>query len=337
MIQGCMIAIIIFVLVCLAVSLLEAIFPLLVFVAIVAAVVFVGYKLYEFVYFHGEKFKGIKSRIDDHIKDCNDLNDHIEELKNVQLGTDQAQYGHSDYHDNSAWSFKRTELKKIRRASNVYSCSRTVCDNSRKNPIPYVCKYFGFKADEETLAKFEAILNDFSAVEDGKRSLVAQREEILESISGEVPFLIKKFSSERLERELGFEEVDLGDTYYPSFKFQYVSSGGNASTENTVVMDLANLEAMVHYLNDRIKWAASVAHQRSLMTRELRGNILKRDNYTCQQCGVSLTDEPHLLLEVDHIIPVSKGGITRADNLRTLCWRCNRSKGAKIVKTPEIQ
>ena len=28
-------------------------------------------------------------------------------------------------------------------------------------------------------------------------------------------------------------------------------------------------------------------------------------------------------------LPVSKGGLTTEDNLQTLCWRCNRSKGAK--------
>ncbi len=40
--------------------------------------------------------------------------------------------------------------------------------------------------------------------------------------------------------------------------------------------------------------------------------------------------EPNLLLEVDHIVPISKGGLTIEDNLQTLCWKCNRSKGAKL-------
>lgn len=66
------------------------------------------------------------------------------------------------------------------------------------------------------------------------------------------------------------------------------------------------------------------------MTTALRKKIMERDNYTCQCCGVSAHSEKHLLLEIDHIIPISKGGLTTEDNLQTLCWKCNRSKGAKI-------
>ena len=66
------------------------------------------------------------------------------------------------------------------------------------------------------------------------------------------------------------------------------------------------------------------------MTSKLREDIKKRDNYTCNKCGVSIQDEPHLLLEIDHIVPISKGGLTTEDNLQTLCWKCNRLKGSKI-------
>lgn len=66
--------------------------------------------------------------------------------------------------------------------------------------------------------------------------------------------------------------------------------------------------------------------QRSAMTSDLREAIKQRDHYTCCICGNSVYNEPNLLLEVDHIIPVSRGGKTEADNLQTLCWRCNRRK-----------
>ncbi|MFR0577644.1 HNH endonuclease [Bifidobacterium thermophilum] len=42
--------------------------------------------------------------------------------------------------------------------------------------------------------------------------------------------------------------------------------------------------------------------------------------------------EPNLLLlEIDHIIPVARGGETVEDNLQTLCWKYNRAKSDKII------
>ena len=58
----------------------------------------------------------------------------------------------------------------------------------------------------------------------------------------------------------------------------------------------------------------------------LRNYIIKRDNYTCQICGNSQYKEANLLLEVDHIKPISKGGLSIPENLQTLCWKCNRHK-----------
>lgn len=72
------------------------------------------------------------------------------------------------------------------------------------------------------------------------------------------------------------------------------------------------------------------AGQRALMTAKFREFIKSRDGYACKTCTVSLADEPHLLLEVDHIIPLSRGGMSVEENLQTLCWRCNRTKGAKM-------
>ena len=59
----------------------------------------------------------------------------------------------------------------------------------------------------------------------------------------------------------------------------------------------------------------------------LRTKILKRDRHTCQACGVRA---PEVEVEVDHKIPVSKGGTDNESNLVTLCRDCNRGKGNKV-------
>ena len=69
-------------------------------------------------------------------------------------------------------------------------------------------------------------------------------------------------------------------------------------------------------------------NQRKLATRELRQRIMIRDNYTCQLCGKYMPDE--VGLQIDHIIPVAKGGKTVASNLRVLCSKCNGSKSDKM-------
>ena len=118
---------------------------------------------------------------------------------------------------------------------------------------------------------------------------------------------------------------------YPRYKFQYTSAGGNTGQVADIELNSLTLDALAETLVEKIRWAKSAVGQRALMTTRLRNGIKLRDNYTCRQCGVSVAAEPHLLLEVDHIMPVSKGGLSVPENLQTLCWRCNRSKGAKIV------
>lgn len=70
------------------------------------------------------------------------------------------------------------------------------------------------------------------------------------------------------------------------------------------------------------------------MTNSLREFIKQRDNYTCLICGASTMQQSLLLLEIDHIIPVSKGGLTTPEKLQTLCWKCNRSKSNNIIGQP---
>ena len=65
---------------------------------------------------------------------------------------------------------------------------------------------------------------------------------------------------------------------------------------------------------------------RKPISKKLRFEVFKRDSFTCQYCGESA---PNVILEVDHIEPVSKGGTNDILNLVTSCFDCNRGKSDK--------
>lgn len=89
-------------------------------------------------------------------------------------------------------------------------------------------------------------------------------------------------------------------------------------------MDHPNLRKAIH---DRWKKFGYKKHARPSLS--LRFKILKRDNFTCQYCGNGVKDG--FKLEVDHIIPISKGGKTSEGNLITSCFFCNHGKRTNIL------
>ena len=60
------------------------------------------------------------------------------------------------------------------------------------------------------------------------------------------------------------------------------------------------------------------------MRIEVRNRILKQYGNKCCYCGSENK------LEIDHIIPISKGGREDERNMQVLCKRCNISKGNRI-------
>lgn len=294
--------------------------------------IFISYQTYLFFYFRSKSFICVKEGIKKFINNCNDLNYHIEELKCAYLNVETIDYGSGTLQDTSRYNFKRKEWSKNLKNNYVHNCSSTVCKNASTQPFKYLCKYFNIKIDENSLESFESILNDFSAADQGKTLLIAERDRIVNNLKDDVPFLIFSLNRKKLIKKLGFEIIDLSDLHYPVYTFQYVSAGGNSSIRFDLKLDIENLNKFVNYLNDLVKFRKSIEGQRALMTSKLRETIKNRDNFTCQMCNISTHLEQNLLLEIDHIIPLSKGGITSESNLQTLCWKCNRSKGNKIVE-----
>lgn len=73
-------------------------------------------------------------------------------------------------------------------------------------------------------------------------------------------------------------------------------------------------------------WDSIKRVERAKVSNELRQEIFERDGYTCVNCGSTKKES----LEIDHIMPISKGGKTEPDNLQTLCHNCNIRKGNDI-------
>lgn len=63
----------------------------------------------------------------------------------------------------------------------------------------------------------------------------------------------------------------------------------------------------------------NVAYEKVPLTRK---NVFRRDNHQCVYCG----NDNKGSLTLDHVVPKSKGGKDKWDNLVTCCYRCNQEK-----------
>lgn len=79
----------------------------------------------------------------------------------------------------------------------------------------------------------------------------------------------------------------------------------------------------LQYVAPRLKAVEHIKLRPKSISETRRNAIFKRDGYKCVSCG-SKQD-----LTIDHIYPFSRGGVTTAKNLRTLCFQCNIKKGAR--------
>ena len=309
-------------------------FPLILFVAFIWGVIRFIRLMRKEIYFGSEEFQKIRSQIASHIAEHNEVAGYVNEIYSrglFDLGSSTTgRYAHLA-------SVQKIEHQNYKDAQheptyhpNVHNASLQVVSNAERDPIHYLMKYFHIYPDAETLKEVQQISMDIARLEAAIENLHRRENHILTRINPP-KFIVKHYMREFWDRVKVYQSPIV--VPYPTYKFEYVSAAGNKERTVTITLNIPTLEALSETIAREIQRRESAAGQRALMTAKLREWVKARDHYTCQNpgCGLSIMQEPNLLLEIDHIIPISRGGLSEPDNLQTLCWRCNRSKGSKMI------
>lgn len=115
------------------------------------------------------------------------------------------------------------------------------------------------------------------------------------------------------------ERRDMGNTYKES------------KTEVFEPKEISDLLRLINQKDGyfyRVKdiWDALCRVERGKVSNRMRFAIFRRDGERCKRCGSRRN------LEIDHVVPISKGGKSTYDNLQTLCHSCNVEKGTDIER-----
>lgn len=209
----------------------------------------------------------------------------------------------------------------------IHDCSSSIVDSASKSPVKYVIKYSNVEKSRECLERVDFCRRYLSSLE----TLEPDMKRVYDLVKGQIGFfgriLISKYVVVFTVCDVDRKLLKIEPT---KFEFRYISPAKKSQMHHSVKITSTLLRDIESEISASITKSGHTRTQRSAMTNDLREAIKQRDNYTCCQCGNSVFKEPNLLLEVDHIIPVSKGGKTEANNLQTLCWRCNRAKGDSL-------
>ena len=122
-----------------------------------------------------------------------------------------------------------------------------------------------------------------------------------------------------------------------SLLYQGVAEAVNAQYQTFNFESWSELSVSVHHdtigLVNRVirvpRVILLVAYDRvpKRQVRFSRFNVFARDKNTCQYCGVRF---PRHELNLDHVIPRSRGGLSTWENVVCSCFSCNRIKGGQL-------
>ena len=145
----------------------------------------------------------------------------------------------------------------------------------------------------------------------------------------EVPFKYQN-RLKTLESKLYKKELKHPTIYFNmNVKLILKKMNGSYVTSKIGCFNAVKVKSLISRLNDKYGdryndegiWNSIVRVERGRVSNKMRFSIYEKDNYRCRNCKRHTDD-----LEIDHIIPIAKGGKSEYNNLQTLCRRCNKKK-----------
>lgn len=280
-------------------------------------------------YYESSEFKIIKNTCDNLMASQKDFNEYIEEKVIAISSLFGTKVVRNETNNEDEFAYIHPYKKSI--TPFTAEVSANVFASAENKPLEYVVKYFYPTQVRypEQIQKLQSLIEELETLKEARIIIENYKREIQQYLT-EVPAFVLENDEDGFYSKLGFAIIN-ENTLNVEYKFSYTSNGGKAQRSFTIPMTEETIVELIKMLESKLTLSAFSKEQRSLMTSKLRQQIKQRDNYTCKICGNSTHNEPNLLLEIDHIIPVVKGGTTHEDNLQTLCWKCNRQKSSKLM------
>lgn len=280
-------------------------------------------------YYESSEFLEVKNACKTLINSQKDFNEYIAEKVQSISNIFGTKINRNETINNDQYNYIRHYKKTI--TPYTAEVSATIFASAENNPLEYIIKHFYPNRNEYPMQiqRLKHLIEELETLKDARQIIENYKKEYQEYIAN-VPDYVMQNDEAGFYSRLGFTNID-ESVLIVEYKFVYTSNGGMAQRSFTVSMTEENIIELIKRLENKLTTKALEKEQRAMMTAKLREFIKNRDNYTCCNCGNSTHAEPNLLLEIDHIIPISKGGCTVEENLQTLCWKCNRAKSNKIT------
>jgi rubrerythrin len=280
-------------------------------------------------YYNSQDFNNIKATCETLMKSQKEFNEYIDEkVKSISK-----LFGTKIIRNETIIDDEYNYIRPYKKSITPFTAevSQAVFSSAENSPLEYIVKHFYPNKDmyPQQIQKLQTLIEELETLKDAKQIIENYKQEYQQYITN-VPDYIMQYDKDGFYERLGFANIS-ENTLTVEYKFVYTSNGGRTQKSFTVPMTEEVIIQLIDTLQNKLTQSSFSKEQRKLMTSKLRQKIKERDNYTCKICGNSTHKEPNLLLEIDHIVPVAKGGYTEEDNLQTLCWKCNRHKSDNLL------